>query len=54
MPQDVQRGGEAEPDGPRKQPRRDTPGSRENSSEKPAGRGEGKTTERTPGTEEGQ
>ena len=55
MPQDVQRGGEAEPDGPRKHPTRDTPGPREKSAQKPADRGEGKITgRRRPGKAQGE
>ena len=54
MPQEVQRGGEAEPDGPRKHPIPDTAGSREKSSEKPTDRDQSKNTQRTPGKVEGK
>jgi hypothetical protein len=52
MPKKVQRGGEAEPDGPRQgaesegRPQQGNP-------EKPADRGEGKITRETPGKAEG-
>jgi len=53
MPREVQRGGEAEPDGPvnHKKPEK-PPGSRR-AEEEPADRGQGKTSQPTPGKAEG-
>ena len=52
MPTDVQRGGEAEPDGPRSETKSEkTPSA---SQQKPADRGQGKVSPRTPGKAEGK
>jgi hypothetical protein len=54
MPEKVQRGGEAEPDGPH-HPDQDSKKARQQkgAAEHPADRGEGKVSPRTPGKAEG-
>jgi hypothetical protein len=54
MPREVQRGGEAEPDGPGSRTRSETPDHRPATEEKPADRGQGKVSPRTPGKAEGE
>jgi hypothetical protein len=52
-PQHVERGGEARPDTPDKWSDRDTARQEQGLPEKPADRGEGKVSPRTPGKAEG-
>ena len=54
MPTKVQRGGEAEPDGPRKPSESEKARREDRRAEKPADRGEGKVAPRTPGKAEGE
>jgi len=53
MPRDVQRGGEAEPDGPSNKQERERTVPSPAAEERPADRGEGKQSPRTPGNAEG-
>jgi hypothetical protein len=53
MPRDVQRGGEAEPDGPASKEKRERTLPSRADEERPADRGEGKLSPRTPGKAEG-
>ena len=53
MPRDVQRGGEAEPDGPSSKPKGEGIGPPRGTEETPPDRGEGKLSPRTPGKAEG-
>ncbi len=54
MPREVQRGGEAEPDGPGSRTGSDKTRPERKTEEMPPDRGEGKVSPRTPGKAEGE